>query len=379
VRATEVDGQLLLTQEKFKAIAGEKTSEEDPWIIPMTIIYGKTKAEILMKEKTESIFLSGNYKLNYDGAAFVRVLYNPFKDLLENEHDVRDRLTFVNDVISLTLASYIPIESFLSILDHFVHEKNYEVMSSVIAGLSTYRDLFPEKKEFLNEKITMLIDNRRIRDYSQEIDGSEVDEINQSSLNSLIVSALVGCKDTKTLGELNELYQKYHEKNQEIHPVYRSAMFKAVMILEDSYDEILNIYKTGNISLRVAALMSLGMTDKHIDRHLNQLLGDEIKLQDKIYIVFGLMGRMESRISVVDYFIKNFDQIRTAFRNNGTLLSYCIEHVFSYAFTDDDLEKAKVFLGGINKRGIERAVEKAIEKSVIKNVFRKRNRKFIEG
>ncbi|KAG0436588.1 Aminopeptidase M1-B [Dictyocoela muelleri] len=384
VHATEVDGQLLLTQEKFQALQEEKLgtsieSKSDSWMIPMTIIYGKTKAEIFMKEKTESIFLSGNYKLNYDGAAFVRVLYSPFKDLLQNEHDVRDRLTFVNDVVSLTLASYLPINSFLGLLNHFIDEKNYEVMNSVIGGLSAYRDLFPEKRNFFNEKIVKLLNQRRIKDYSEEIDGSETDEINQSSLNSLIVSSLVGCKDKETLYELNKLYKKYRNNHHEVvHPIYRSAMFRAVMITEDLYDEILEIYKHGNISLRVAALMSLGMTEKHLERHLNQLIGDEIKLQDKVYIVFGLMNRIESRKKVMNYFIRNFEKIRVLFRNNGRLLSYCVEHIFSYAFLDQDLERTINFFEGIDKQGIERAIDKAIEKSKIKNSFRKRNIDLIE-
>ncbi|KAG0419754.1 putative M1 family aminopeptidase 2 [Dictyocoela roeselum] len=149
VRVDEMNGQVVLTQEKFKPKLPDESakdkSDDDLWMIPMTIISGKTKTKILMKQKTEKIHINGNFKVNHDGAAFIRVLYNSSKYILGNDFDVRDRLTFVNDIISLTLSSYIPIKIFLNMLNYFVYERNYEILKAP-TQLSPYPPPPPQKE-----------------------------------------------------------------------------------------------------------------------------------------------------------------------------------------------------------------------------------------
>jgi aminopeptidase N len=386
----EEDGDdLIITQERF--LLGDKEEGGDLWFIPLKINFFegdhvKTKTyefsdgkELRIKRESE------RYKINEEGVGFYRVLYSsgrPLQNIVEmikeNKLSPRNKLNFINDAFQLAIgtywSSYIP----LSLSNYFKDEENYDVMSSVLEGLNEMKSIFyndDENRIKIEELILSLVGERAKR-IDLRNPGITLNEI---SLNATILGSAVANNDGEVIGTLLGRFDAYMEDKGTVHPVFRSALLSAV-IKSNSNGVLRRIYslyhdsKTLDDEKRII-LLALGLTPCPINFMflLNELNGERIKLQDRIYLYNSLVSNYLRRDETIKFTIENFGVIRDEYDGNYPLFSYIVETVFSVVSSGEIYNEVVEFLGGLkDTEGYKRAVDESLVRARIRNTFRLR-------
>ncbi|EPR79433.1 Peptidase M1 [Spraguea lophii 42_110] len=369
LRITEEENEIKITQERFfKGI--EKDTKGEKWFIPLKIKFGDKEILVEMKEKEIKIEKQDkDFKINNEGVGFYSTLYED-KILKVENLSVRNRLNYINDLVLQSLSSYIKLDTIINISTFAKNENNHEVLSALLLGITGFKNILYEDKKYFEELILDIIKDRKV-DFN-----NPGNNINDLSNTILIANLLVANNENNFIDKIYSKWEEYKKDKNSINSVFRSALFSAVAKKENNLEDFLEIYDKGVVEEKTAALVAMGkFTDKNAYLKAVELLyTEEILLQDKIILCSGLISSLEFKDIFIQEFMNNYDKIKVAFKNNGSLLSYAIETLFSSSY-GMMFEKSKIFLMEIKSEGIERAVDKAIEKAEIKNEFRKKNLK----
>lgn len=122
-------------------------------------------------------------------------------------------------------------------------------------------------------------------------------------------------------------------------------MFQSVIKVnkENAFEYFWDLYQHSKIpDEKIMALVSLGssLDEKRKQFLLKNILGNTIKLQDKIYIFASLSLNFKYRNEIMKFTINNFKEM---FTGNSTFLSYVVESVFSYAVYEPSSSEVLIF------------------------------------
>ncbi|EPR78345.1 Arginine/alanine aminopeptidase, partial [Spraguea lophii 42_110] len=269
-----------------------------------------------------------------------------------------------------SLSSYITLDKVINISAFAKNEDNHEVLSALLIGIADFKIILYEDREYFEKIILDIIKDKKI-DFN-----NPGDNINDLSNTIFIVNYLVSNNDKNFIDKIYSKWEEYKKDRNSINPVFRTALFFTAAKKENNLEDFLEIYKNGVVDEKHVALAMMGrFTDKNTYlKSIELLYTDEIILQDKITLCSGLISSLEFKDIFIREFMNNYEKIKVLFKNNGPLLSYAIETVFSASY-GKMFEESKIFLMEIKNEETKRAVDLAIEKAEIKNEFRKKNLK----
>lgn len=339
------------------------------WPIPIKINWdGNIKDYLMIGKSIEIEKISENYVINDEKVGFFRVFYrNPEKQAKLKENKISNVVSFLIDYFSFTKNGYIGINKYLENIyfnDEFRYLfNNYYFLSEVFISLMDLKNIFPEKEEFFNDFIRNFIG---IGINSIDIINFPLDEKFDDDimlLNSLKVTIAI---EIAKKSELKLIYNKLTEKK--IEPVYLSSKYRIMMLYKDSYEEILDIAKNGELGEMVSAKLNLGASGKEetYKKAMNLLLTNEIKASDKLYLANSLLNNYKLRHIFCEFFFENYILIWEAYKKNSSLFSSLLERAIAVC-EKPHWEGKKPF------EGTESAFKKGLEKNQIKSLFRKNN------
>lgn len=368
-----------------------KLEDQSTWRIPVRIKFFNLNNEIIEDVGSDTLYefekgtvelnrVSTFYKLNDQGHGFYRVKYTdinvPLTLLKSDVLSVPNKLNILNDLYQLSIGSYItctiPIQASLALLKD---ESNYDLLSAGLAGINDIKGLFydDESKKTKLESIALSILNGREEEINLRSAG---DSFNDKCRNSVILSSAVTNNHAPTIERLNDMFSSYKEDETSIHPNFLSAMFVSVVKKNSPglFEELWNMYlNEGSDDIKNIILSSLGSTEHHRDFLKKEIMGNNVKIQDKIYLFASLTSNMRNRDDIIDFSTENFKSISEMFGKNASLLSYVIERVFGSIADDKRRERAMAVFESNDIKPVLRAVDKALEKSAIKIRFRANN------
>ncbi|KAF7683664.1 Aminopeptidase M1 [Astathelohania contejeani] len=366
------NNKLILQQKRFMM---DKSEKEGKWFVPIKIKFdGKVKIAEMSEDRIEIQKESENYKLNDGGSGFYRVIYEDnidYSNIIVSYND-KNKINMINDAFQLALASMISISIPLKIISNMKNETNSEVLFSILNGLTELKSIYYDEFNNLEKKI---LDYTIHRSIDLQYPGETVDEI---TLSSLIVNYSVFNNNREMILNLSDIYNDFLKDKNIIHPVFKGALYGAAVKRNENgyFEKVFDVYKKGIVAdEKILALRSLGATPDNMffKTLMEESLKDNIKLQDKITLFVSLINNYEKRDDVIKFVMEHFDELRSSFKDNTTLLSYLIEVVFSVVSKKELLNEVKRFIKGIKIGGLERAISKALEKAEIKTKFRENN------
>lgn len=353
--------ELKLVQSRFLR-SGDKC--DDIWKIPLKIRWLNESESVITKLMTDKEILikkeGETYKFNDGASSFYRVRYpmENLSTLFEVDLDTSNKLNLLNDLFAIIFANQSPAIDGILISEIFTDEKNPEILSTILSNLGRIRSIFHDEKrvvKHLNEVIYDIVGRR-----FQDINLSEKDtKTDTAILNSLILSygLSTGCQKIKE--KLMSGFQLYKE-GKYINTEYIRPVFSSVA--DSEYEKLWDLIKTSTLpDEKVMALSSLAYLTE--ETNLNKMFErySEIEPHNSIYFFLYLTSNYEHRTMIIDFILKDFDNIRS-YMKNDRLFQYVIESVLGCTSTakqgDSVIELLQTKKGGEISMAIEKSIEK---------------------
>ncbi|KAF7683721.1 Aminopeptidase M1 [Astathelohania contejeani] len=358
------DNKLILRQRRFMM---DNSEREGMWFLPIKINFnGRIKLIEMNEEKIEIEKESEDYKLNEGGSGFYSVLYHDTINIL-NYND-KNKINIINDSFQLALASLIDISVPLKYISEMENETNYEVLYSILSGLTEINSIYYDRIINFESLILKYTTHRHI---DLHFPGENINEI---ARNNLLLNYSVDNNDSDIISKLSDIFMS---NNDYVHSVFKSALYTAAIKQneEGAFKRVFDIYKKGKVAdEKILALKALGSTsdENYFIKIMNETLQDNVLLQDKITLFSSLIDNYKKRDDVIRFVINHFDELISKFNNSTMLVSNLIELTISVISKKDLLDEVKEFLKTIKIDGIDMAINKALEKAEIKIKFKEK-------
>lgn len=375
--SSKTDGngtQLSLTQSKF-ASDGKLLPDEVniSWMIPVSATTKNGTNELcVMNKKTCDIAvpnLGDSYiKLNSGTIGLYRCAYSDdltnklLPSIIDKSLPPMDRLGLVSDFFYLCQAGKKTTVDLLKFMNALKGETNYNVWSTIDLTIGRL-NLLLSNTDFQDKFHTYG------RNLYQEIFASlgwtpKSGESGTASMNrAQIVNRLVVMGEPSVVEEARRKFKAHLEKTDSIPADLRSAVYKAISIYGDDveFDNLFKLHKQTDLAQekdRIARSLGFAKDLARTQRVIDFALSDEIRLQDKIFVIVPI-GMTHPRVAFKllqdnkEYFKKKYE--------SGNLMSLLIKHSTSYFANEEMAQEVAKFFQENQFPGSERIVQQSLE------------------
>ncbi|KAI8618969.1 peptidase family M1-domain-containing protein [Chytriomyces sp. MP71] len=348
---------VTLSQSRFLS-GGDLKPEEDvvSWWVPVTVVShltGKndsTKHVLQEKRGTVTFPYDANegafWKLNFGASGLYRVKYtdqqvSKIGHMLETNLDafsVGDRVMFLSDALSLTMAGLGSIGTLLNMIKALQNETDYNVLSQIASTLTTLRSFAYLEPESVQAGIKAL--GRQV--FSSQVatlgfEFPEKEEYFATLKRGLIIGAAEKSGDQDVIAELRARFDRFVAGDKSaLHPELQTIAFRAALsnatpeTAEATFAAVLAVYldPSTQADAKDDILRILGAINslEHVDRLLNTLIWDQevVRSQDFWGPLIGLTQANPNvvvvRPLVLTWFKANWDAIFARFDNSWAML-----------------------------------------------------------
>jgi len=342
------------------------------WNVPLRILHGgATESSILEGAELCLPDTGGCIVVNVGQSSFCRVRYST--ELLQRikpvfkQLDVRDRVGVLSDLCSFVVSGQEQVENLLELLEWFVGETEWVVIDALLGVLSKIEALTESTKAYSG----FLKMSTRILGPTLECVGwsSMEGEGNKVFSRAAVIERLgrLGCVSTG--GEASLLFWREEGGRDRVPMDIRCAVYRTVARKEWSgrrrvFDYFMGLFKAADRSEEKKLLLSVlsSFTDEII---INQILDwcmtDEVKLQDRIFLINGVAENCaDGRFAAWNFFKKNFDVLTTQF-TSGSHLTRLVKGVTRHFKTEPELQDIKAFFQEHPLAGAQMTVDQTLE------------------
>jgi puromycin-sensitive aminopeptidase len=369
ITVKETAGNLEIFQSRF--LTGTKIKDDKKWIVPITIQFKNNKPEVYLLSNKSMIIPKSNdiYKLNVSNVGLYRTLYSKqtFEKIFDfYEHD-KERLNIVNDLFALGFADYVDMRWVVNLFRNRKTKYSYEILKSIISNLRKLCHIYyddPDNLAYLKEIINDILVNYT-EDFDLEKDGGSVSD---RLLNGLVLSNSLFVENKEIIYKLEKYYNSFKSGSLNICPDYTFSMLSSVV--DDNLQDVIELAKTAKLSnIKLMAIRALG-TVKDID-NLKIVLKKytELDRQDISSFFLGLSNNLKYKNMIINYFINNYESIKT-FTKNDNILNSSMSHIICGLSNPDLVSNIKHFLDNLKHEGGNRTIRKILESNQIYSEFR---------
>ncbi|KAL1518164.1 hypothetical protein ABEB36_001830 [Hypothenemus hampei] len=369
--------KVRLSQAKFTA-DGSPAPNEYLWMIPISISTSNnpTKEVIstVLKERETEIFVPGVgekdwIKINPGTIGFYRTRYTPkllmtFVPAIRNKTlPPLDRLGLIDDLFAMIKAGHTGTEEVLRFVRAYEEETDYNVWSSITNILGRLSQLLSNEpyREIYDDYHRQLLH----RVYSRL--GWNV-QPNETHLDTLLRSLILGrmalLNDPCTIQEARARFKSHVAGTQILPADLRSACYKTVLRAggTEEFETLLKLYRSSDLHEekdRISRSLGVANDVELLTKVLEFAMSDEVRLQDKVFVIISVSLNAKGRDLAWDFFKNNWIIIKDQF--SGFLLTRLVKYL-TENFTDD-IKAAEVesFFESHSAPGTERTVQQSIE------------------
>ncbi|HUD05427.1 MAG TPA: M1 family metallopeptidase [Candidatus Saccharimonadales bacterium] len=362
--------KLRLSQQRFFINPSDKVTETDPWPIPLLASTDKLKPNLL-EGKSEFLGEAGakNLIFNHQRSGFFRVIYSSShleelgKSIEAKQVSPLDRLGILSDCAEASKAGYYPTADSLKLMSYYENEDNSVVWDIIARLLGSIRvvmdddDLIKDMKPY-----TRRIASRQLKRLGWE-------EIkNESHLDKLLRPTILGI--TCSAGEpevVSEALKRFKlaKASTDIEPDLRGVVYYTVARNgnETDFDKLYMFYKESNNSedrLAIASALCGFKQVKLLNRAIDLIKSDDVRLQDVAYWVAYLFSNRNAKSMAWEWMVKNWGWLK---KNLGSDLSFFQFPLYSAQpfYGKKFLKEYETFFAKHTGPGLERSIAQGIE------------------
>lgn len=322
-------------------------------------------------------------KLNAEQTGIFRVKYSDahLRVLASSDKlSVEDRVGLVSDLGALS-GGYVSTTQLLTLVKQWYNDPSSTVwlaMDSEIRKISALlrydsdgvRDLF---KAFRSE-VTL----PKLQELGLKFDSGE--PVQQSQLRARLFSSAVSVENPEII---ETALQMFAQHEFEVNPNLRFSVFSAVSKFGtgDQWQKLFSHYLQGsNGASGNDALGSLGITEDplKLQRILDSVLRTEIRSQDGMFALSGVVSHKQGQIMVWNWLQQNWDKLQEIYSVSSGLFARIVSYATGSFTKTEQLEEVNTFLATKDLRGISQAVKISTERIKSAILWREKEVRSIE-
>lgn len=390
---------LKVKQNRFLSTGDPKPEEDETlWYVPLELktVDKSGKASIDHKavlEGRETLLpledaANTVYKLNAETAGVYRVLYSPERlgklgDEASKKGSVlslNDRIGLVQDAFVLSKSGYGKTSGALNLVSKLASEEEYLVWKEIATGLADINDTWWDQDEKTRNALDKL--NRDTFAPIVEKLGWEIgakDSTDTRELRTLAISAAARSGDEAAIKEVQRRFALFTEQNDQasvpgdlLDLIFANAVRYGGV---DEYEKCLAIYrKPSSPQHKQAAMRAFCCTrdEKLIDRTIQFMNSDEVKMQDMMYFFGGLGANRMSRRKIWAELQRNLEHLAVKFKGNFSL-GRLVQYSFSGLNTKEDEEAIVKFFSDKDTKDYVQSLKQGLDSVRAKTAWLERD------
>ncbi|KAH1002212.1 hypothetical protein HUJ04_008323 [Dendroctonus ponderosae] len=369
--------KLTVAQSKFTA-DGSLASGDYKWMIPISISTsrnpGKEVVSTVLTERTSEILVpdvkeTDWIKVNPGTIGFYRTKYSAemlmqFVPAITNKTlPPLDRLGLIDDLFAMVKAGHTSTVETLKFLQAFEDETDFNVWLSIsnilvrlsqLLGNTPYRNGYEQyTKKLLSKVYARLGWNSRSGE-------THLDTL----LRSLILSRMALLDDDLTIKEARSRVESHVKGDTVLVADLRSACYRTVLRAggQQEFDTLLKLYRATDLHEekdRISRSLGSANDVKLLKQVLEFAMSDEVRTQDKVFVIVSASVNCKGRDLAWDFFKDNWPKINKIFK--GYLLTRLVKHLTENFTSEERALEVEAFFQEHSAPGTERTVQQAIE------------------
>ena len=395
VAASPSDDGLALEvrQERFvyDSILGEDSGddEEQVWPVPLTVTAaGAPVTARLVNAASDTVPVAAPsepdwFKVNPDQTGFYRVNYTDTDRerlatvVADRTLPATDRLGIQNDAYALTKAGLLPVTRFLSLAEAYQDETDASVWSDLATNLREIEGMISEEP-YLDAFHAF---GRRLFAPAAQRSGWEP-QPGEGHLDSLLRSTVLSQAgvygDPAVIAQAQELFAGYQADPSNVRPDLRGVVFSLVAQEGDRamYDRIWELERGAELhEEKIRLLMSLArfQQDDLLRETLDRSLGDDVRLQDTIFVVSAVAANNRGRNIAWDFLKEQWDEFDRRYGSGGFGLMRLVAITNSFT-SNEKRDDVAAFFEEHPTPAAERTIRQALERIALNVAWLDRNR-----
>jgi len=381
-------------QFRYDNIINESTQNDSLWQIPISVSSSATDTthRELMTTQDFSINLKHQnaswVKINPSHSAFYRVQYeaSDLDNLSEPISSLTlkpsDRLGIQSDAFALSKAGIIDATNYLEILSYYSKENDASVWSDIASNIEYFSNvlenssLYPKFKTFINNIVTPSAN--RIG-WDPKPDETHLDSL----LRSTLLNLLGKFGDPSTLEESQKRFEDYFKNPTNLNPDIRLMVFSNVARTgtEKYYSQMWDAHNSAELHEEKVRLL-MGMTrysnPKIINDLLNKTLSNQIRSQDTVSVISGIMSNNLGRELGWDFIKLNWDEIDRRYGDGGFGIMRLIGNLSGFS-TSKKSHEIQEFFNENPAPGAERTIRQSLESIAINHAWLSKNKESLQS
>lgn len=382
VSLSRKDSEWHLNQQRF-LLHPEKDLNDTLWQVPLlplpelaespTLLSGKNLT--LKDEDGELIKInrgqSGLYRVAYPSDHYTFLAEKVTNDELSAE----DRMGVLDDAFELAKAGHISTVDALTLLAAFSDETVYPVWENITGELGHLRN------SVLTNKY-----EKRLAPYIEKLIANHYDKLGwtpaaeESDNETLTRPIMLGVALRFELFDASEkarkLMDQFLQNGEPIPADIRSAVygFNARHGDAELYDQLLERYRNTALQEeknRFAGALTAFKQPELIKRSLSLMQSDDVRQQDVISWLAGLLRNEFAREQTWQWYQDNWDWLSNAFKD-GHIYSY-LAQVLGFFVDEEKVKEIQDFFQNKDTTGLERSLEQSIERIEYQAMWRERD------
>jgi tricorn protease interacting factor F2/3 len=301
------DGKLELAQERM-LLSGKH--EQLTWPIPVIMEANGQRKNILMENSTAEINVNGlkTLRINPDRTGFYAISSKNLTDMIRGSRPTAyDRWGFIFDALMFVLSGKMKLEEYLATLRKFEHEQDRLPAQELSDQLERLYTLAPSKMLEMSKKLHRSLLNT-FKDRSDE---------NSSVLTGILATRLAEL-DPEYASTLASRFKEYAKVAPDMRLAVAIAYAKSTNDLETMQGQY---RRSGSDEdkVKLLAAMTVFSDEKLIERTLEFAFSGEVKRQDILRAVSGLVGNPHVRNLAWNWLKSNLGKLEELYHGTGIL------------------------------------------------------------
>lgn len=375
-------------------ILNQLENDKSIWQIPISIYSSGSDENIqeLMTHQTLTFNLNANnddwVKVNPGHTAFYRVQYEN-TELEKLTHPISslvlkpaDRLGIQSDTFALAKAGVIDAKDYLNLLNCYSNENDASVWGDIASNIEYFSNLlentglYPKFKNFVTNIIKP---STKFSGWDPKPEESHL----ESLLRSTLLNLLGKFGDTLTIEESKTRFYQYLKEPTDLNPDIRLVVFSNVARSGNdiNYSQMWHAHNSTQLHEEKVRLL-IGMTKFNSPTILNNLLektlSDDVRSQDTISVISGVMGNTLGRQLGWEFIKSNWEEIDRRYGDGGFGIMRLIGNLSGFSSLDNSLEIQKFFDENPTP-GAERTIRQSLESIAINHAWLMKNEDSLES
>lgn len=315
------ESSIKLSQKRFS-----KKEHPETWRIPLVINTDKNQINKLFDKKDLTIKLTEKinwFKLNPEATGFYRTKYsesalNSLLPLIKNKSlSPIDRWQIQNDSFHLAYLGFIPLKTYLDLLENYKDEESYMVLSDISINIRTICTLFSylensEDKIKPIKEIMIPTFKKVLKDLTW--DSSENESKESKFLRISAINYLAFSKDEETILFGLKKFKEFIKNPEKIDKDIKYSLFYIAALngSSEDYNFLLNLYeKSEDIEEKIKTLSALYRFEnsEQINSSLSLALSNKVRLQDLRTVFSTISSNKEYRHVFLQWVGENWDKL----------------------------------------------------------------------